>query len=281
MSNWPLHDGARYEGFGKVTSGASNGTVVNASASANTKGAWTELIASTGFAYAGFQLFANTDTNNEDFLIDIAIGAAASEKIVADNIFSGTYRAHAAVMLQIPVGIPAGSRISARVQSNVGSATCVISGIGYAVGFASPLIGPHSRMISMGAATASTTGVDVNAGATANTKGAWSELVASTSADFASLVVSMGSNKNGVPAIALFLFDIGVGAAGSEKVIVPNFCITTRYVAFETVSTIFQSAQGPFPCSVPAGSRLAMRSQSTTNDATDRILDAVLYGIAA
>jgi len=281
MSNWPLHDGARYESFGKVTSGGSNGTVVSASASANTKGAWTQLIASTGFAYVGFQLFANTDTNGEDFLIDIAIGAAASEKIVADNIFSGTYRAHAAVMLQIPVGIPVGSRISARVQSNVGSATCVISGIGYAVGFASPLIGPHSRMISMGESTTVTTGTDVQAGTSANTKGAWIQLSASTEADFAALVVSVGSNKNTTPAIAHFLLDIGVGAAGSEKVIVPNFCITTRYVAFETVSTILEPAQGPFACSVPAGSRLAMRSQSTTNDPTDRIVDAVLYGIAA
>ncbi len=38
-------------------------------------------------------------------------------------------------------------------------------------------------------------------------------------------------------------------------------------------------ASYPLPVSIPKGARLAMRGQSNITNATDRIKDAVLYGV--
>jgi hypothetical protein len=101
------------------------------SGSANTKGSYTQIIGSTLRDYIGFVLAI--DGNNATItlaastglLIDIAIGASGSELNILTNYFVGLQTNSSLVVNGtngspspfIPIPIPAGSRLSARMQS--------------------------------------------------------------------------------------------------------------------------------------------------------------------
>lgn len=90
----------------------------------------------------------------------------------------------------------------------------------------------------------------INSGSTRHNKGSWGELIASVPFD-ARLVIWSGYVAAGIK----HLFDIGIGAAGSEQLILENVSIQPKYSSqglhlFET------------PILVPAGVRLAARSQA-------------------
>lgn len=85
----------------------------------------------------------------------------------------------------------------------------------------------------------------------ANTKGAWIEVIASTPQDYTGLWVQLrGATTNNS------LFDIGIGAAGSEIVVAPNLFCGPKPTpdSFGSLFTI--------PQSIPAGTRVAVRAQS-------------------
>ncbi|MHB1176074.1 MAG: hypothetical protein ACYCZJ_13225 [Sulfuriferula sp.] len=85
----------------------------------------------------------------------------------------------------------------------------------------------------------------------ANTKGAWLQVIASTPQDYSGLWVQLrGATTNNS------LFDIAIGAAGSEIVVAPNLFCGPKPVpdSFGSLFTI--------PQSIPAGTRVAVRAQS-------------------
>lgn len=84
---------------------------------------------------------------------------------------------------------------------------------------------------------------------TANTKSGWSQLIASTTADAGFLYISTGLIRDSATNTAALL-DVGIGAAGSETVIVPNLSIGGSTELNHLV-----------PVKVPAGSRVAVRYQ--------------------
>ena len=79
-----------------------------------------------------------------------------------------------------------------------------------------------------------------------NTKSAWTELIASTPFDSFGIVVQGGMVNIGS-------FDIGVGAAGYEQIIISDFYQGFRLSGSKTMY---------FPIAIPAGSRIAARYQS-------------------
>lgn len=88
-------------------------------------------------------------------------------------------------------------------------------------------------------------------GATANTKGAWIQVIASTPQDYTGLWVQLrGATAN------YSLFDIGIGAAGSEIVVAPNLFCGPKPVS-DSFGSLFT-----IPQSIPAGTRVAVRAQS-------------------
>jgi hypothetical protein len=91
--------------------------------------------------------------------------------------------------------------------------------------------------------------VSVTTGDTAHTMGAWTEMIASTAADAGLLVLYASPGANGVDSRTLV--DIGVGAAGTEVVKVPALPVGGHTSPYPTV----------IPLSVPAGSRVAIRTQ--------------------
>ncbi len=238
------------------------------------KGSYATLIASTGFRYSGFYLMIGPIDAAAAItgLVDIAVGAAASEEVIVSDFYIESYNSsHVnSVCIFVPVVIAAGSRVSARAQASTSGGTIDVG----VMGITGDAYLPSGYRNSVGMGVSGSRGSDIDAGATANTKGAYTQIVASTSNRIAALILSVGSSLNSAPADADFLVDIAIGGAGSEVVIIPDILVVS-----ESTTVFFPHAIGPFPVNIPAGTRIAIRCQSTTNDATDRIMDVVLQGV--
>lgn len=253
-----------------ASSGSSGGIDVTSGAIAHNKGAtYTTLIASTAFDAEAVRLVVMIGTGTADALVDLAVGAALSEQIIVNNALCsrGTQGPVMATLL-FPVRIPAGSRLSARSQCTTGARVTSI----WAQLISAGSLGPHAteRIETLGAATADSGGTSIDPGGTANTKGAWVELSASTSFDYQGFALGIGSQNNGAPGTFAWLVDVGIGGAGSEQVVIPNLILRDR-------GGISGSHEW-FDCPIPGGSRVAGRAQCNGTDATDRLFDIALYG---
>ena len=243
------------------TSGASSiGTAVISGGTTNTKTAdWVELIASTAFnaeiivltiTNATFQTATLTGT-----LIDIAFGGAGSEVVKIPDFAIGHRQAGASYI--IPFAVPAGTRISAKTQSTVVSKSVTVN-------IQLRQAGDHSAAPTVATSYGTQPGTNsygqsaTTAGG-ANAKSAWKQLTASTTGDITRLVVGIQGDDSNMTA-STGLLDIGVGAAASEVVIVPDI----YYVGEATEVVTVEGAELAYTVNVPAGSRLAFRYQATS-----------------
>lgn len=276
MGDWPLYDGQGTETAG-ATSASSTGVAVTASGSTNTKGSWAELIASTARDAVGLIVnIGRGHTATADFLVDIGIGAASSETVLVPNL-KGDNGSNTLGPGQIflPIGIPAGTRISARCQSTSASA---VSRIQVVTMYGSWLTAPPlGRVTDYGTATGDSGGVSIDPGGSANTKGSWAQITASTTNPIRSMLVAVGNQNNSSRGAATdWLLDVGIGGSGSEQVIVADWHVEVA----TSDDNLEPHYLGPIPVNIPAGTRLAARSQaSNILDATDRLFDVIAYGI--
>ena len=108
-----------------------DGTTVTAAGSAHTKGSWVQLIATTAYDWHGFWLATGstfTSGTVTSQLLDIGVGGAGSETVLLPNVHSG-WRANTddtVDMFFVPLFIPKGSRVAARVQSAIASDTVLV-----------------------------------------------------------------------------------------------------------------------------------------------------------
>lgn len=230
---------------------------------AHTMGAWTQVVASTSADIDGFciGLVAANSGNGVDTrtLVDVGIGAAASETVIVAGLDFGyqsiSTGAPGRTAMNIPVHIPASSRIAVRAQST--RTTQAISlGFWGALDAAAGVTCPSS-LISYGVVSASSAGTTLTAPGGTNAKGAWLELEASTSVDLQALVVMPGFANGTSLATANFLLDVGVGAAASEVVVVNN--VSGQSLNSELAGR--NANECLFPVAIPAGSRIAARYQ--------------------
>ena len=243
---------------------------VSAAATANTKGAYTQLVASTGFDYDGLLVMYAAVSANVSYLLDVAIGAAASEVIIAGDIHT-SWQNNIPQWFYIPRPIPAGTRIAARCQSSTLSSQMRVSAVGVKGGWFAPSGG--GDVVTLGANTADSGGTPIDAGATANTFGAWVQLAASTTSDIKGMCCTSGGINNATPTTGQGLLQIGVGAAAAEQPVLElPFQMGTAGDNYGPLPHLW------LPCSIPAGSRVAARWMSTVTDATDRIFDVVAHG---
>lgn len=272
MPDFPSTVGGTRMQNGSVTAASSEPFYMTANASTNTKGAYVELISSTSFEANGLFITLRRGNLNGDALIDIAIGGSGSEQVVVPNIGFACQVLRYGTSFFIPFYIPAGSRISARVQATTGSATVGIQ----VVPIGGSLINQpgFSRAINYGATTADSGGTQVDPGGTINTKGSYSEITSATTAPIRYLVVAVTNQNNGTGTTAAWLFDIAIGGSGSEVVIVPDL----MEVLDSNLDTL-TPCHYCFPVNIPVGSRIAIRAQCSINDATDRLIDFNLIGI--
>ena len=263
-----------YETVGVSTS-TSLGTNVTGGG-ANSKGSWTELDASTSVTCEGIWVHVGgNQTSNYQNLIDIGTGAASSEVVLIPDVMSscGDTFGDARSYL-IPISIASGTRLSARTQNNIGAAYIKVSCT--LVSDAGLDITSFTNVDAMGVVSSGASeGTIVDPGATANTKGSYVEIDASTAQNYKGIIIAIGQNGNTALNTYNFLLDVAVGVAASEVNFIENLMFNTSALSDYGSGRVI----GPIACDIPASSRLSVRSQSSGNDATDRVQDIIIYGL--
>lgn len=274
MSDWFLDDSSPRSGTAGVIYQWSGGTLIG-TAVANVKTAtWALLNPAIPFDadLAIVQIGPRTrGVNSVQQFFDVAKGTAGSESIFLTNLAHATSASQQCAVFYFPISIPAGTRLTAREQASQTGDTGSISLTLLSSGMSTP--SPFSRITTYGATTSTTRGVLVDGGATANKKGAWAEIVASTTSSTKAIILVM-TNGGLSRGQAHYLVDVGIGPAGSETVFLPNLPFRVNATLNVTPQT-----SGPWEVNVPAGNRLAVRMQTNTTNATDRTLDCLLYAM--
>ena len=88
------------------------------------------------------------------------------------------------------------------------------------------------------------------------------------------LILWLTNNFNGVDVNQNVRLDIGIGPAGSEVPVVSDFLFNHAAVNDGVYPQVVS-----FPCTIPSSVRLAVRAQSTNNDATDRLFMIAITGL--
>ncbi len=228
------------------------------SATANVKGAYVQATASTSFdaTFVSLQLGNLFSVANRQYAIDMAVGAGGSELVLANNLMVAD---SAAVQTQkqycFPCNIAAGTRIAFRCQ--VSSSTTIGARV-YMQLFGGDVLQPegYAGVDAIGFVAASTRGATVNSSTV--TKGPYTQVTAATTRDYAAISVT--------PCLVVgqHIFDVAIGAGGSEQVILPN------------MASIGGNpwASPAIPIQVPLGTRIAARGEATVANA----MDVVVYG---
>lgn len=233
-------------------------TTVTADPSAHTKGAWTELIASTSTAVTALQVIVGgvqQSTVNTATLLDVAVGASGSEIAIAQNIaIGGAVRTAlfdlSGVSFLLPCAIASGARISGRIQS------VVTGGKTASVTVRTHDLGSPATVDILGSNTATSQGASFS-----GASGSWTEIVASTSVDYQAIGIVPSMHNAGVVSFG-GVYTVGVGSASNETPI--GFIEVFNWVQ-EGVASVASGAPPLFTASIPAGSRLAVRHNIAAN----------------
>ena len=144
-----------------------NGINLDPNASAHTKGAWFELVASTSFDWSHI-LLSLTDRSTTVSIIDIGVGSSGNEEVLLQDIlidFAGDSGRRDGQQVLLPIGIPEGTRISGRSQVGQGAGFgpgTYIQGISGSLSESSPLTRTTAEGINLG----TTRGTAIDPGAT-------------------------------------------------------------------------------------------------------------------
>jgi len=241
---------------------------------AHTKGAYVELFASTPNPSTALLVSMQDGSNSSQGLFDIAIGAASSEIIICPNLgFRLERHGDGGASYYIPFDLPAGTRISARVQSSLSSGNLKIGvNVLNAEGSERGML----KMETWGANEGNSGGTIVDPNPTINTKGSWVEITPGTlNHNYAMAFANLSQRDFIIPADVRGLFDIGFGASGSEVVVwgdIPTFAAS----AFDFH---YLGPWGFMPITIPPGTRISARSQANSTADPESQLDLIVYGL--
>ena len=240
---------------------------VTSSATPHTKGAWSQIIASTGSLTTLLSfVITNVGTSLTDTatLIDIGVGAAGSETVIVPNIAVGS---QSVGIFTIPVNIASGQRISVRSQSVVASKTLSIPTREFTAYNAGDDTLTPTTLDTLGTSTATSTGT-----AMSGSSGTWVEIIASTAQNYSAFAIVPSASDTDIASNSDAIYEIGVGAAGSE------FSFGRILFTTANTETISMRRNGPylFGREVPAGSRLSIRHNIT---ATPSKYDACIIAV--
>jgi hypothetical protein len=255
-------------------------TVNNPTGAANTKDTtWTTLIASTSFdaqmliVHISGSATSSTDTST---LIDIGIGAAASESVLVPDLLAGWAGAAAALggfprHVILPLYVPAGSRLSARSQSvrTTGSTKVWVELLG----------GPRgadwwcgSEVKAYGITGASSRGTNVTQGGSSG-EGSWTSIGTTSQDHKAVCLLVQGSNTDTTMQNAGQAWDVAIDTT-SPAILMENFLTQTSTGEALGQLGIWLPVYADFV----SGSVLAVRGSCTV--ATPDVIDVALYGVS-
>lgn len=261
---------------------SSLGATLTIPATANIKGSWVQLVASTPNDATALEVNTlydggNSSTATIEASVDIAVAPSGSESsgiILTDFEADSSYGGSSAISsIRIPVSIPAGSRIAGRCQGNAANGgtvyvTCELLDSSYGSPSGSPID-------TIGFLESATLGTAVDPGTVTNTKGLWTQLSSAIPHDwrgfYAAVDNQRNANQGNQPG---WLIDLGIGASGSEQVVVSNAVWTPRYTGSGRLIL------GPYMLPILSGTRFAARAQSSLTSSL-RIIGVTIYGIRA
>lgn len=256
----------------------SDGVTVTANSTPNVMGStWTTLIASTAFDATGLwvALQGNISSSvNASMLVDIGIGAASSEVVLAPYLMAGACAVWAdgmGAMYFFPnIGIPAGSRLSARAQCATASRTINVL-VGVIGGRRIPGQWIGSRITAYGVDTANSTGTPVTPGATPSW-GSATQISSSTTNNIRAMQVGMDMGGDLTGANRRYLARIGVGAS-------PGWLIENLPVGETSAEATFfgpsNTILSGMHTSIPAGSDLRFALMGSGTEARN----IIIYGV--
>lgn len=242
---------------------------------AHTKGAWAQIVAATSadatLLTVGVSTATSASATNSATLLDIGVGAAASEAVLVADLPIGQLGPNFPLMYRIPVAIPRGTRIAARLQS---AQTTKTADVFVRLGRLPHAAQPTTRTVTFGVNSAASTGTVINYPGSDNTKSSWVQVTASTTDRLGALVVGVtGAGDTSLGGNAGTLVDIGVGGSGSEVVLVPDIYAP---VVGTTEQVFNWDSWQIYPAEIPTGSRIAARA-AFGNNANN--CDVVVIGI--
>lgn len=260
------------EGVNTATSARQAALTVNANATPHDPGSWVEVDPSLSADAAGVIIYAtaalSTGTTNSSTLLQIGTGAGGAETVWA-TIGVG-YRGTSAMFTPpnpphvVPGFIAAGTRVALRARSAIANQPT------------DPIVVflPATKTLDFGAPvtwqadTATSRGLTLTAPGSLNTKGAWTEMVASTSGDLNALCICpQGAGGTAMSATGV-LVDIGIGASTAETVLIADvhgFGNTAEFYGWRNPMT--------YGVNIPAGSRISARyARNNAGNAVDLIL---------
>lgn len=245
-----------------------------ATAGNGVKGSYTQVLAAANMTQDcdGLMCLLNWPSSASTLLVDIAVGAAASEVVIAPNLMAQASAVAGPVpyLFYLPTPLVSGTRIAARAIAQAASKSVGITVWPVSASYLGLM--ELSRITDYGSAgAAASRGTAVVASASINTKGAWTALSTSTTNDMKAVYVAIGSQGASKGTLDNRL-DIGVGAAGSEVVVIPDL----YFGSFTTTTHVLPALYGPILMDIPAGTRLSARTQSSTASAS---YDIIVYGV--
>jgi hypothetical protein len=254
-----------------------------ASATPHTKGAWVEVEASTSAEWAGVRVIRHTALNvaatDTSTLLDIGLGASGSEVVVVSNLPVGYSITGGG--FDLPIRVPTGTRVAVRVQSARASQTAAFRLVPW-TGEGVAGSRTYQTATTYGANTATSRGVTVTASAgTINTFGAWTSIVAATSAPIRAMVVGIQGNGDTDLAASAWRLEIGYGGAGSEQAIATLGAIASSSEAMSSTPGSLHTVPTdvPFTVSIPEGARLVARLMTATSTTTNPAVDVAVIGL--
>lgn len=217
------------------SSTSSDGTTVTASGTTHTKGSYAQLIASTGRPSYGITIVIHNvgaASTNARMLVDIAIGAAASEQVIIPNLLAGNASAwnaasNGGTCYHFPIAIPSGVRISARCQASTASDTCNII-VWLHQARTAPGMWVGQRVTAYGVNTGTSTGTAHTPGST-NSYATATQITSSTTNPIRYMQVGIDTGTDTTGTSMRGMFRIGLGAT-------PDYII--QHVPFGESTTV-------------------------------------------
>lgn len=245
----------------------SGGVTMTTDVAANTKGAYAEIIASTDY-HSSYLIvsFANASVAG-DALVDIAIGAAASETVILENLYNYNRAGQSPHSYLLPVNIPAGTRVAACFQHTTGGTTMDIAITLIGGDF---LSGSFNYPLTYGANTGNSGGTNIDPGGTINTLGAYTQITASLTRDVNGLILVIDNNADNARTACQWLLNFARGGAGAEQIL-QQFLVGCDGTADLVLPACFY-----LPIFIPAGERLSAACQCSINTAGDRLLGVLV-----
>jgi len=250
-----------------------SGTQITAHATINTLGSPTAIGTSSGAA-AYIVCYITNYSVGVSYLIDIGADEAGgtsytyfAKEIPVVGANSATSGLGLFVSIPLPIAFASGTQFAARCQSDTTAETVDV----HIVVYSGTVDFTVAWVESFGSDTSTSRGQSLDPGATATTKGAWVELVASASGDVDYLIpIVTEQPAQTVNSNARMVLDIGTGSAASEVVKAGDLGV------IEMFSENRSSALTAIEVLISSGDRVAARLQSENTTSGRREADVAV-----